>query len=275
MNRRYKSPVWQLGLVILIAFLMHSCYTEQSLGKQFVRGLATDQPSIWFVGASYLFKTCTMEEDSLLEPCSIIHAANDSLLLENYNSNFAKQLEASGYRIFAFDEYEEFLNQKGLRLIINIAQLELEELKEMYTDQETFEEQEYRETIPVRKLNLNSWIEVSLVDSTKSKQEMYFASNSMGDIIDGYFLQHDITGNVTYYYRRYGMKPSLVSKLAMDAGAEHAGKIFDVWMNRYIEKHDSPTYGEAYLYETRGYYHYDPATKKVIRINPEKALQRL
>ncbi len=273
--RRNLHPVLWLCLLLVLMLSLGSCYTEQSLGRRFVKGTLQEKPSIWFIGANYLFKTCSMEDDTLIAPCVFTAAASDSVMLEDYNSQFAKQLESYGYRVFAFSESDSFFKQPGLKLIVNIAQLELEEYIGYADDTETFDDTEYLENIPVRVVSLNAWLEVSVVDSNSAKQDLFFTTDSMADIVDGYFMQHQITGNVTYYFKRYSMRPSMLPRLTQTSGKQHAARLFDVWMNRYILKNDPVGASLESQYTTRYYYHYDPEKNRIIISDPAKGLKKL
>lgn len=273
---REKHPAILFSfLLAIVAVTLGSCYTEQSLARRFVNGTMHDKPSVWFIGANHLYKTCTMEEDSVILPCVFTGAVMEDTLLELYNSSFAKQLEGYGYRVYSYYESDSFYSQSGLKLIINIVQLELEEQTGYTRESEVFDEMEYTEEIPVRLVSLNSWVEVSVVDSSAARQDLFYTSDSIMDVVDGYFLQHQISGNVTYYFRRYTMRPVLLPRLAETSGRKHAGRLFDVWMNRYIEKHDTVSANQGYNYPSRIYYTYDPERKKVIPAGASGRMQKL
>lgn len=271
MKRRFL-PV--LFLLSGFTALLTSCYTDQKLGKRFVRMTAQDAPAVWFIGASYLFHACNLENDSLQADCRMLATLQDSAVLENYNRQFARQLEAYGYQVFTFDESEQFFNQKGLGLIVNIAQLEMEEVQEFYTQSEIFDSLKYTESTPVRVVKFNSWIEVSLVDTTKAKHELFFTTNRMSDLIDGHFTQNEFRGDVTYHYKRYDMKPVLMSKFVSTAGKEHAQRLFDLWMNRYIQMNLDLT-DEASRINAIFYFHYNPERKRMEVIEYSEQLQKL
>ncbi|HRZ43131.1 MAG TPA: hypothetical protein P5228_10565 [Bacteroidales bacterium] len=273
---RNNHPVILSGILLLaVVVMMSSCYTEQSLGRRFVTGTMNEKPSVWFIGANHLYKTCTMEEDSVITPCVFTGAAMEDSLLELYNAGFARQLEGYGYRVFSYYESDSFFSQAGLKLIVNIVQLELEEQTSYERESEVFDEMEYVEMIPVRLVSLNSWVEISVVDSATARQDLFYTSDSIMDVVDGYFLQHQISGNVTYYFRRYAMKPLLMPRLAGSSGQKHAMRLFDVWMNRYIEKHDPVSVSQGYQYPSRIYYHYDPERKRVIPADASGRMQKL
>ncbi len=255
--------------------LLSSCYTEQSVATRFVRKTAQEKPSVWFIGASYIFRTCLNEEKTDGDPCPLLSAINDSAFLEDYNRNFALQLQDYGYQVFTYDESEAFFGQKGLGLIINIAQLEIEELTDNFTDSDVFDTLQYFEVFPVTRLRLNSWIEVSLVDTTQAKHEMYYASASISDLIEGYFTQHPLKGDVSYTYKRYDMKPPITVRFVKESAREHAQKLFDLWMNRYIHRNMGETRNINVTYGDKGYYHYNPVKKRIEMVDPTHALEKL
>ena len=264
-----------LFITAMAVLSLVSCYTEQSLGTRFVKKTAVDRPAVWFIGASYLFVNCDVPEDTAGYPCYLLESVNDSVFLENYNREFALQLEEYGYKVYTYNEADQFFTHTGFSLIINIAQLELEEVLDFFTDSEVFDTLEYFETFPVRMLKLNSWIEVSKVDSALAKREVFFGSKSVSDLIEGYFTQHPFRGDVLYTYKRYDMRPSLIDRFVMQSGKEHARELFDIWMNRYITLNSSESKKVGVYYQERGYYHYNPERKRIELADPSHTLQKI
>lgn len=257
-------------LSILIIGSLSSCYTEQTIAKRFVKETAFEKPAVWFIGADYLFKNCDIEPDTTEIACIMINDLNDSLLLENYNRNFAVQLESYGYQIYTYYEAKEFLEHDGLALIINVAQLEIEEFIEYYNDSQIFDTLEYFETLPVRSLKLNSWIEVSLSDTNETNQEVLFVDNKISDLIEGYFTQHPFRGDVKYTFKRYDMKPGLTNVFVARSGTKDAEKMFDLWMNRYLERCFSEYAGQRVPHS---YYHFNSSKDRIEVIDaPERPI---
>lgn len=274
MIKAKRNPLLIL-LLISVVLLFESCVTEQSLGTRFVKKTAIDGPSVWFVGASYLFINCEVPEDTTGYPCYMIESVNDSLFLEKYNREFALQLEALGYKVFTFNEADRFFTQPGVSLIINIAQLEIEEVMETFTDSEVFDTLEYFESFPIRAFKLNSWIEVSMIDTTTIKPEVFYATSSISDLIEGFFTQHPFRGDVSYTYRRYDMRPALVDRFVDGAGKEHSQRLFNVWMNRYINRNLTETQKMELQYREKSYYNYNIEKRRIEVVDPSYALQKL
>jgi hypothetical protein len=265
-----------LFILMIAGTIFQSCTTELSLASRFVRSTVQEKPGVWFIGANYLFMTCSIPEDNTDGfDCNLLVEQNDSLLLESYNRSFARMLEETGYKVYTFDESEKFLAHKGLALIVNIAQLELDEHLGYFTDSEDFDTLRYTETFPVRVVSLNSWIEVSKVDTTSSKREVFYATTEISDLIDGYFTQNEFRGNVSYNYKRFDMLPGAVVTMVPDAGADHAGRLFDVWMNRYVRKHavNQDIYGNPT--SVKRYYHYNTKKGRIEESDPSRALKEL
>ncbi len=269
----HKSLKSLFVLPILAMVMLTSCYTEQSLGRRFVKQTVQESPAVWFIGASYLYHVCNVLSDSLTEPCPMLASVSDSAVLEDYNRNFARTLTDLGYKVYNYDESEAFLASGGLSLVVNIAQLELEEVKDYVTDTEEINEYVYTESVPVNVLKINSWIEVSVKDSVQGKQEVFYGTHSIADIVEGYFVQHPIRGDVTYHYQYYSMKPPLTAGFVRNAGNENASALYDIWMNRYIRKHYGDSY--RYNYEFRPHYHYDLQKGRIEMIDPSHALKKL
>lgn len=273
-----KRPIIKfLAVIIVIAGVssLSSCYTEQSLGARFVSKAADDAIPVWFIGASYIFHSCSIPADSMGDGCIMVSEHSDSVLLEKYNRAFAMLLADYGFRVYSYYEADAFLSHPGSGLIINIAQLELEEAVDVYSDSEVFDTLEYFESFPVRVFRVNSWIEVSGVDTARENQEVFYATSSLSDIIEGYFIQKQFSGDVYYTYRRFDMRPSLTGKFVESTGEEHAQKLFDVWMNRYIKRNSADSQKTGIYFSDPGYYHYNKKKRRIEPVSPSHALQKL
>jgi hypothetical protein len=274
--KRANRMLQHLGMLLIAVHLLSSCATELAVASRFVRNTAQEKPGVWFIGANHLFMTCNIQDaEEEGYNCQLLELQNDSVLLESYNRAFATQLEQIGYKIYTFDESEQFFAHKGLTLIINIAQLELEEYLDVYTDSEIFDTLKYIESFPVRVVSLSSWIEVSKVDTTAAKREMFFVTNQITDLIDGYFTQNALKGNVSYNYKRYDMLPGAVGTMVIESGSDHSGRLFDVWMNRYIKKNAVVQDGVGFYPPAKKYYHYNVKKGRIEESDPSKALQEL
>lgn len=273
---KYKPGfLWLSVSLFIITLLTTSCYTEQGLGKRFVKRAAVEAVPVWFIGASWLFHDCAIAPDSTGEACIMLDGLTDSLLLEEYNKAFAQTLAGFGFRVFSFDEADLFLAERGSGLVINIQQLEFEENYSTFTDSEVFDELEYVETFPVRTIGLHSWIEVSGVDTTSRKREVYYANGKATDLIEGYFSKKPFSGAVFYTYRRFDMKPALTVEFFRNLGEEHAARLFDVWMNKHIRTTVATTNKIGIYIEESGSYTYNRKYKRVDPADPSKALKRV
>jgi hypothetical protein len=258
--------------LFLASSLMVSCYTEQGLGKRYVKRVSKEAIPVWFIGASWLYVDCGVAPDSTGQGCIMLNQATDSLLLEEYNKAFANTLAGLGFRIFAFDEAEGFLSQPGGGLVVNIQQLEFEESFDTFTDSEVFDDMEYVETFPVRTIRLHGWVEVSGVDTTARKREVLYADGKASDLIEGYFNKKPFSGAVFYTYRRFDMMPSLTPEFFRGLGEEHASRLFDAWMNRHIRHAVANTNKIGIYIEESGYYTYN---QKMRRVEPASTLRML
>jgi len=259
---------------MLIGTFLTSCYTEQSIGKHYGRSVAKEQPPLWFVGASFLFNECLIPSDTAVNGCIMTKPYSDSLLLEEYNSAFAQRLSEYGFVVYNYAEADSFLARSTGGWIVNIAQLEFEEDGDIFTDTEVYNELEYYESFPIRVIRLHSWMEALHVDTIETLRSTYYTMADASDIVEGDFQRSGLgSSDLTYSYTRYDMRPSLTPMFFRQLGADHAGRLFDTWMNNHIKQHfsDSGKVG-IYFQEYVDYWTFDLTRRRAVPSVPERTL---
>jgi hypothetical protein len=262
-------------IMFLISWLAVSCYTEMSLGKRFVKSVATGAPPVWFIGADYLFFECLIPADSAGKACIMRDTISDSNLLEAYNRSFALRLASFGYNVFTYAEADSFLAHPGGGVIVHIAQLEFEEDGDLYIESEVFGDYEYIESFPVRVIRLHSWVEVTGNDTVPPERKVYYASGSASDLIEGVFTRRPFSGEISYSYTRYDMRPSLTPVFFSRLGEEHAQRLFDTWLNDHIRSRIRNASKPGIYLSEQGYYTLDPTIRRVRQTDPSHKLQEL
>jgi hypothetical protein len=245
-----------------IAWLLSSCYPEYKLGKEFIE--SKPELSVLLIPADYVFKnnlkrneigdTAGMTSDeidsALLANSIFLNEISDSVLLETFINSMLNEFQKLGINVF-LNPADSFLFLPSPAFVLHIAQLELEEFRQNNKDSEVFEDVTYYKTIKTNALSFNSWFELSWLNPKKEGRKLFFASETIGDIVDGYFTQNLLTGEVFYKYDLIGLDTAVIYRFSDLLGKRYAAYTFDYLMNQYIKRNLRPEVKMKY------YMHYD------------------
>jgi len=260
--RRINRQIVIFILPAAIAWLLSSCYPEYKLGKEFIE--SKPELSVLLIPADYVFKnnlkrneigdTAGMTSDeidsALLANSIFLNEISDSVLLETFINSMLNEFQKLGINVF-LNPADSFLFLPSPAFVLHIAQLELEEFRQNNKDSEVFEDVTYYKTIKTNALSFNSWFELSWLNPKKEGRKLFFASETIGDIVDGYFTQNLLTGEVFYKYDLIGLDTGVIYRYCDLLGKRYAAYTFDYLMNQYI-KHNLPP-----EVKMRYYMHYD------------------
>jgi hypothetical protein len=249
-SKRQEMPglIYKIIKVILLmsgAWLLVSCYPEYKLAKTFIE--SRPDISILVMPADYIFKnnlkrtelgdTTGMTPDQVdsvkMAKSLFLKEISDSVFLETFINSMITEFERLGIKVYINDA-DSFLFSPSPSYILNIAQLELEEKNLDQKDSETFEEMTYYKTIKTNAVNVNSWFELTWLNPKKEGRKLFFASETIADIVNGYFTQNLITGQVYYKYDIVKMDTDVIYRYCELLGIRYAGYTFDYLMNQYI-----------------------------------------
>lgn len=265
-NSFFKKKTFFI-IFIPLFFLLNSCSVEYKIAKGFV-----DTPnniSLLVFTPDYIFKNNlkTYEypvydslsgddlDSALFFNSLFLQNLDDSIFFENYMNNL--NLGLSMYGINVFPEYmlDSFLLIQSDAYILYIAQIELEEYVMPYTAEEYFGEYFYSETIDLNAVNINSWFEITKLNSDENVKKVLYASHMVFDDMSGSFSQNIFTGEVKFSYIIEQMTENDIYELSALLGAKYAGYTFDYFLNNYIIKHlPENVHSDKYL-------HYNPFRK--------------
>jgi hypothetical protein len=237
-----------LFLSSLAAVLLHltSCNPERRLANNFVK--KREPASILLLSPEfsykYNFKVPDVEnfdslskqtQDSLLFFNSeLLQYIDDSLLITNYLRGLSSGLKSLGFNVFTTGTSENFVNRGSDGLIVNVAQLELEEFLDSISDNASFgDEEHYNYDLYITAVNINSWLELTRVNHQDSTLVLY-ASNTLTDRFDGGFRYFPFTGEVKYDYTIDSLTVEDIHTSVISIGNLYAGLLFDYLMNDYI-----------------------------------------
>ena len=146
----------------------------------------------------------------------------------------------------------------------------LEEHYVKHEDEEEYGELTYYKSLDLDAVTFNFWFELSLLNDASENTHLFFADETIHDVVDGYFSQNLISGDVKYKYHISELDTSIIYQYSGVYGSRYAGYVFDFLMNRYIREHwSSPSRQPYYMRYNRSNKTLDPAAEEqLIEMEP-------
>lgn len=237
-----------LIVVILIAFFS-SCSPQKKLAREFVN--KSKSYSVMLIEPEFIYKknlntnvvdslgiTDTKLRDSILWAQSdFIQKIDDSLLIANYSLGFINELKNYNINVYDKNESAKFLSLDSNAWMVNIAQLQIEEEKYEYRDETEYYSYIYYHDHLLNAVNINSWFEVSMVNSNNQKPNVYFATNTITDELESSYDFDIFNDKVSYIYDIDSLNLSKIYEYSYLLGRIYATYTFDYIMNDYVSKH--------------------------------------
>ncbi len=199
-----------------------------------------------------------LTQDSLLfYNSNLLQYISDSLFISAYIKGMSLGLKTLGFIVHTSESSESFVSRGSEGLIVNIAQIELEEYFDSISENASFGDEElYNFGLYLTALNINSWFELTRVNQQDTTPVLY-ASNTLADRFEGGFRYSPFSGEVKYEYTIDSLRLDEIYPSANFFGNLYAGYLFDFLMNDYISH--NLTNG----LKPTGYYTYDRITGTV------------
>jgi hypothetical protein len=145
------------------------------------------------------------------------------------------EFEKLGFTAYTDTNIDSFLFFQTPAYVFNIAQLVLEERTIEFEDSELIRGTEYFKKLNINAVTINSWFELSELNNEENRK-LFFADETIADIVDGYFGENLITGNVKYNYRIVELDEEIIYRYCELLGRRYAGYTYDYLMNEYIKQ---------------------------------------
>ena len=237
-----------LVLALMSIIALSSCYPEYKLAKSYID--SNPDISLMILPIDYLYKTnlktndlrdttglSDWEIDSVLLANSFfLKDISDSVFLETFINSLIIEFEKLGFTVYTENYIDSFLFFQTPAYIFNIAQLELEEHTFEFKDSELIRGTEYFKKLNLNAITINSWIEISTLNAEEEGRKLFFADETIADIVDGYFGENLFTGGVKYNYRIVEMDEEIIYRYCELLGRRYAGYTYDFLMNEYIQQ---------------------------------------
>jgi len=263
--------------VLLLWMLVLPCRAqEKKLAKEFVKD--NIRRSILLFQPSFIYKTSLKTDildsleikdeslyDSVLMANSLIlKHIDDSLFIANYMTGLKKEMKKFNFVIYDEEHIADFMNIDSNAYVVNVAQIELEESYMPYRDATVVDNMEYYHEHLLNALTINSWFEISEVNTKKNERRVYYTSDAITDDIHGEFTYDVFTDEIKYFYTIDSLKVSDIYTFAYQAGRTYAAYTFDLLLNKYIQKHLPEGREEKH------YYRYDPVHRKIFQAGDDR-----
>ncbi|PLX14643.1 MAG: hypothetical protein C0598_00775 [Marinilabiliales bacterium] len=237
--------------IIIIVFtisLFASCNPQKQLAREFIK--SAPAYSVMLMQPEFLYKanlntyyvdslaiTDEKKRDSILWIQSeFIRRIDDSLLIANYALGFENELK--NYKINVFDQTEsdKFFSLDSNAWMVNIAQMQIEEEKYEYRDETEYYNYVYYHDHILNAVNVNSWFEISMINSNDQSQNVYYATNTITDDLESSYDFDIFDDKVKYYYEIDSLNLGKIYEYSYLLGRIYATYTFDFIMNNYVSQ---------------------------------------
>lgn len=239
-------------IIFILIFLLTSCYPEYKLARTYIE--SKPDISIMILPTNYVFKKNLkvedlgdlkdleeMQKDSILMAnSSFLKNISDSIVLETFINSLILEFEQLGFKVYTEDKLDSFLFIKTPAYIFNIAQIELEEHYNLHEDKQDFGDYTYHKTVDLDAISYNFWFELSELNDGDENTKLLYASETINDVVYGYFAENMFTGEIKYKYNITEIDLDIIYRYCGIFGERNAGYTYDYLMNKYIQENWPP-----------------------------------
>jgi hypothetical protein len=235
--------------VALLSGIFTACSPERRLARQFVS--LKEPVTVLLVNPDIVYKKSYKVPDSLdLSRLSereadsalfiqtrLLQYTNDSIFIDAFIQGMVSALHTAGVKIYAADSSLRFIQAETPAYIVNVAQLQLEEYYDsLVTAPDIFNDDQVY-VIYYTAVNMNSWYELSRLNSESSDRQILFNSKTVQDYVDGGMRYVPISGDYKFISSIDSLSLSDVYELAGHVGFMNGNQLFDYIMNAWIRQH--------------------------------------
>lgn len=234
-------------LIITSSVIFISCSPERKLAVYY----AKNAPSInaLVLSPTYIYKLnqktfmldslaitdSTLFDSVLMAHSDFLQFVDDSLFIENYINGYKRELAVFGINVFGEGQTASFLENDSNALMLNVAQIELEEAYYPWEDEMQIYDTKYTYSHLLNGVYVSSWIEIGKYNQYNSQQQVYFATDLITDKVDGEFNFDIFTQKIQYMYNYDSLQVSQLYDYAYVLGRTYAGYTFDLLLNTYLD----------------------------------------
>ncbi len=214
---------------LLLLALFSGCSPEWKLGREFVK--KQEAVNVVLLPTDEVFREISNEK-------RLLDSIPDSVILDTYYNSLIDELVSLNCNVY-LDQMGETLFDTTPGLILHVAQIVLEESVKEYELREDFSDGTYYQTENRNTVDFDYWFEVSLINDSDSSSVLY-DTQSITDVSMSYFYQRFFTGQILFKEQIIPLTvDDIVRELSL-LGKRHAQMVYDLMLNKYIEKHYPP-----------------------------------
>jgi len=239
-------------IIFVFIFLLTSCYPEYKLAKSYIE--SDHDISIMILPTDYVFKKNLKVDEAgdlkdldevkrdsvLIAKSAFLKNISDSIVLETFINSLIIEFEQLGFKVYTESQLESFLFLKTPAYIFNIAQIELDEHYNVHEDQQDFGDYTYHKSVDLNAISYNFWFELSELNDDKENTKLLYASETINDVVYGYFAENMFTGDIKYKYNVNEIDLDVIYRYCGIFGERNAGYTYDYLMNKYIQENWPP-----------------------------------
>lgn len=275
-----------LPVFISCLSLLSSCSVEKKLGKEYLAQRSDTSMLLLMPDFIFRYNLKTYEfpgldslpqwqQDSILIAGSrYLKAMTDSAVVNVFRNSFTERLGLYGISVFDEPSLDSFLIHHGSGIMVNVAQISLEEYIHPYSfDYYLFDEPYSVSDIDLNAISMNIWIELSRLNS-EQKNKVLFASDFISDSLDGYFRQYLFSGDIQFEYTVDSLTVPQVQAFIAKMGGRCADYLADYLLNDYIQRNIPAGYPAdpkpLHWNPVKRIFVFIPADDKFLEVTPEK-----
>ena len=265
MNKRFKYPVFSYILFLWVVFSFLSCTPEWKLARKFKNNERVAKVLILPADELILENLNYQSADyhTSIDSSALLKLIEEPDFLEYYYNSLINELDR--LKINVYLEQTEVLQDTLPGMLINVAQILLEESNEKFNAEAIFSGVTHTQTLYQNCVDFHYWFEVSHIDKPDDLQILY-DTEYLCDTVEGYFYQKFWTGKVLFEKEIKPVDVEDIYDKAKKTGVKHARMFFDILMNRYIEDHYPKNKQPDFLL------HYNAEREFLEPLNPETDL---
>jgi hypothetical protein len=241
--------------IVLLMLLVSSCIPGMRTARKFVQE-KEQKPAVMVVPPSFTFINFypfdpanpqdQFNNPGNLEDSGLLHDFDENQANEKFMDALYNHLEEYPVRVFRPEEFDQFLAYPGDRFIFTIAQTEIIEYDQPFTDRALIDTLVYRQDFLLRHVARNTWFEFVKVDDSSSDggMQVLYSNFYTGDQVNGRFRYQFFSGDVIYQYTSRIIDSYDVDQMNRFAGYRNARYIFEHLLNRYVQKNARPFLSE-------------------------------
>lgn len=180
--------------------------------------------------------------DSLIEISDFLHKFDDSTFKIKFKTALESEFENINVKVYFENQWKDFHanyndSNKDLMnfIIMDFKQIEIEEkfIEELF--EEYHGDLYYKETLIINALSLNSWVNISVLDSNFRNENLVFFTSTIKDDVDAAFKPELFSLEADFLYKIDSIADKELNSIHNLAAKELVYNSFNFLVNNYMD----------------------------------------